>query len=127
MTVRKNYSRHGLRFIALNLLSGLPFLAALAFILIRGFKLIWDTWSWIAIGICIVNFVLGFIWQIRRSKRMKCPDCKQMIFLENFKNMQPNDHMLFHCENCDIEWDTGLCVPGGSDIDGGGDDICGID
>lgn len=123
MTVQKKFHRHSLNFLALNLLSGIPFLAALAFILIRGFKLIWDTWSWIAFGICIVNLILGFYWQNRREKKMKCPECKQMLFLDNFKDLKPSEQIFFHCKSCDIQWDTGLRCPQDSEVDGGIGDI----
>jgi len=49
--------------------------------------------------------IIGLWLQNRRWVRMKCPECNRLLGRDEKLDGQP---LTFHCEDCDIIWDTGF-------------------
>lgn len=61
----------------------------------------WLVNYWI-IGIGAAAGVFGFFFQRRMFRSWKCENCRKPLHSET----KDGDKILFHCDACDITWDT---------------------
>lgn len=103
MSVKKDYRKYGYRYMVLNLLSMLPFIPVFVIFVYRGK---FDNIGISLTVVFVVGAVFGLAWQHRRHSRIRCPQCKDILFAEkNLARGAPNN---FRCTRCDVEWVTGL-------------------
>ena len=60
----------------------------------------------------ILISILGTIWQKNRLNTFICPNCRKKISETTIKLRSDGDPINYYCQNCDIEWETGLSEPG---------------
>lgn len=54
--------------------------------------------------------IIGLVRGHRRNKRWPCEQCGRVM---QRPAPLPDERILFHCPDCDIEWDTGFIQAGG--------------
>lgn len=60
------------------------------------------------VTLLIIVSILGTIWQKKRLKSFICPNCRKKISEPTIKFRKDGDPINYYCQNCDIEWETGL-------------------
>jgi hypothetical protein len=58
-----------------------------------------------ALGAGFVIGIAGFVRQQRQSSRYHCPECDSLL---PYSTQGEAKRIQFHCERCDITWDSGM-------------------
>ena len=65
------------------------------------------------VGAVVLIWIVGFTRQWRRMHRLRCPQCQSLL---RRQTTQIPERVVFRCEGCRIEWDTGFTET--ADVDG---------
>jgi len=103
------YKKFGKKYFFQNLLFSLPL--ALLFVIIWNRAEELDIIFWTSLTLFISGIIWGFVWDKVRRRNFHCPKCNKHILKPTIVNAGPNDPINYYCENCDVEWETGLSVP----------------
>lgn len=104
------YKKYGKKYFIQHLFLSIPLLIL--------FVIAWSHWEtldlifWSCIGLFMGSIVTGIIWDKRKFKNFHCPECGNLIAEPTIKDIQEYDPINYYCPDCDIEWETGLSVPG---------------
>jgi hypothetical protein len=64
----------------------------------------------IALG---AGFILFLVLFFRMRPKFKCPQCGRELVRETMLGTQAGEPIRFVCSACQIEWESGMNVPGG--------------
>jgi len=56
-------------------------------------------------AIAVVIGITGLVTQEMRFRRFRCPDCGAML---RYERLPPGSPIEYHCERCDVIWETGF-------------------
>ncbi len=65
---------------------------------------------WIASSIFAGSIISMAIMDYIRFRRFDCPQCHERLPKPNFDSVVEGDPILFVCDRCKIEWDSGVKV-----------------
>lgn len=69
---------------------------------------------WIASGVFALAIIMIAVSEHVRLRRFRCPSCGERLRKPDLTKLSVGDAIVFECERCDVEWDTGLSIPDGS-------------
>ena len=98
--------RFGKRYFVRNIMKMVP--------LLIGFIFLWRDWGrfdlefWLGIA-SFVGGIVYWAWQDRALLRSyHCPQCGRHLPKSTIQHRSEGDPIRFHCEVCDVAWDTCL-------------------
>ena len=94
------------------MLRNVPLIILLAVLFYVSFARAWlgrtDVIFWISLTLFVGVIVVGFFYDRVRLASFYCPLCKELLPHPTIEHRKEGDPINFHCERCDIEWETGL-------------------
>ena len=105
--IKKDAKSFGKSYMLKNLISMMPGVVILILTAIRLPSNGMDLLNISLTLLFILNAIFGLWWQSHRSNRFTCPECGNTI-IDKHKDILPGEELNFTCNQCDIEWVTGL-------------------
>jgi predicted RNA-binding Zn-ribbon protein involved in translation (DUF1610 family) len=106
MPTRKRVSRFGAKYVLIQGVTAVPgFLALVAAVLLFDWT---QVVFWLLAAAFAAAMGLTVITHVRVLHSFRCPTCGKSIRRPTLVRRQAGDPVVYFCDRCDVEWDTGL-------------------